>query len=139
MIWKIFSPAGRSGNLLCLEGIRAFVFYEREKIYLFINQKVVESRGTVYRLEKCGSRKERILVKRAYEVLVEADRIIVADINPKKRKILIKEEKLNRILLKPPLSYNFMHEYEHVIKKDVEGEDIFKFSIVFSEKSEKKV
>ena len=107
------------------------VGFTKEKIYLLINPEVVESRGIVYRLEKCGSKKERVLVKRAYEVHVKADKIIVAEINPKTKTILIREEKLNNILLKPPLSYSFMHEYEHVMQREIEGEDIFGFSIIY--------
>ncbi len=105
--------------------------FTKEVIYLLINPEIIKKRGTIFRLEKCGNRKERILVKRAYEVWVKADRIIVAKINPKTRKIVIKDENINEILLKPPLSYSFMHEYEHVKRREIEGEDIFKFDIVY--------
>ena len=50
--------------------------YSLEEIYLFVNPVLNDEEGTVYRLEKCGEQKERLLVRRSYRVRVVCDRII---------------------------------------------------------------
>ena len=104
--------------------------YTLEKIYLFIDPEIVQEEGVVCRLEKCGEREERELVKRPYHITLQAKRVILAEVNPDLREIRVRELKKKRILLKGTPAYGASHELEHLEKGDVKGIPMWNFEYV---------
>jgi len=104
--------------------------YTLEKIYFFIDPEVVKEEGVVSRLEKCGAREERELVKRPYRITLHAKKIIFAEVNPELRKITVSELEKKRIQLKGTPAYSAAHEMEHLEKGDVKGIPIWTFEYV---------
>ncbi|MGB9838078.1 RimK/LysX family protein [Methanothermobacter sp.] len=97
-----------------------------EIVYLFLNPRVVREEGTVYRLEKCGSKNERELVKRPYRVVVDGDYILRAVLDPLDFKIKLKR-------LRKPLkftgsgAYGVSHEMEHLEGRESRGTPFWEF------------
>jgi predicted metalloprotease len=54
------------------------VGYTIETVFLFVNPKILNEEGLVHRLEKCGDKKEREIVKRPFKIEVDAEDIIKA-------------------------------------------------------------
>jgi len=103
--------------------------YTLEEIYLFVQPRIISKEGTVHRLEKCSKKGERVLVKRPYRVTVEAERIILARIDPKDKMITIRELDERRISFRGSPAYSAAHEMEHLTKGEVEGAPLWDFSI----------
>lgn len=74
-------------------GTKTKIGYTLEKIYLFVNPKILFEEGKIYRMEKCGNRNERELVERPYSTTVDGGYILEASLNPKKMKIGVKHLK----------------------------------------------
>jgi predicted metalloprotease len=102
--------------------------YTLEKIYLFIDPEVISEQGVVFRLEKCGTKEERELVKRPYSIILQAKKIIFAEINPNLREISVKELEKKRICLEGIPAYGAAHELEHLEKGEIKGVPLWKFS-----------
>jgi predicted metalloprotease len=100
--------------------------YTLEKVYLFLNPKILEEEGTVYRLEKCSNKNERELVKRPFRVLVDGDYILEATLDPMDFKIRLKK-------IDDPLeftgssAYGVSHEMEHLDHGKIEGKPFWEF------------
>jgi predicted metalloprotease len=104
--------------------------YTLEKIYLFIDPEIIAEEGVIHRLEKCGTKEERDLVERPYLIIVQAKKIIFAEVNPELRKIKVRELKKKRIQLKGTPAYSAAHEMEHLEKGDIKGIPIWTFEYV---------
>ncbi|KZX11578.1 hypothetical protein MBFIL_13910 [Methanobrevibacter filiformis] len=87
--------------------------YTLEKIYLFVNPVLLKEEGVVYRMEKCGNKNERELVKRPYSVIVDGKYILEAVLNPKDLKIAIKHMK-GPLKFHGPAAYGASHEIDHL-------------------------
>ncbi len=101
--------------------------YTLEKIYFFVDPKVVKEEGLVSRLEKCGTKEERELVERPYFITLQAKKIIFAEVNPSLKKITVRELKKKHIQLKGTPAYSAAHELEHLEKGEVKGIPIWTF------------
>jgi predicted metalloprotease len=104
--------------------------YTLEKIYFFVDPEIIEEKGVIRRLEKCGKKEERELVERPYIITVQAKKIIFAAVNPEIRKITVRELKKKRIQLKGTPAYSAAHEMEHLEKGDVGGIPLWNFEYV---------
>ncbi|WP_292373655.1 RimK/LysX family protein [Methanosarcina sp. UBA411] len=104
--------------------------YTLEKIYFFVDPKVVKEEGLVSRLEKCGTKEERELVERPYFITLQAKKIIFAEVNPSLKKITVRELKKKHIQLKGTPAYSAAHELEHLEKGEVKGIPIWIFEYV---------
>ncbi|MDI6725284.1 MAG: hypothetical protein QMD61_11630, partial [Methanobacterium sp.] len=100
--------------------------YTLENITLFLNPVILSQNGTVYRLEKCGNKKEREIVKRPFNIIIDAEYSIKASLNPLTKKISLKE-------LEGPFeftgssAYGVSHEMEHLKGSEISGESFFEF------------
>jgi predicted metalloprotease len=100
--------------------------YTLERVTLFINPQLISAEGKVLRLEKCGKKNERELVERPFRVKLDAEDIILAELNPG-----IMEISLKRI--EGPLSfegsaaYGVSHEIEHLAGCEHTGKFIWEF------------
>ncbi|MFP4655191.1 MAG: RimK/LysX family protein [Methanohalobium sp.] len=101
--------------------------YTFEEIYLFLNPEILTRDGSVYRLEKCGKRGERVLVKRPYRIKVKGERVVLAQVHPELKKIDISEPEHKTILFTGTPAYSVAHEMEHLTTGDIEGEPIWNF------------
>ncbi|WP_226990620.1 RimK/LysX family protein [Methanosarcina acetivorans] len=104
--------------------------YTLEKIYLFINPEIIKGEGVIFRLEKCGERKERELVERPYRITLRAKRMLLAEVNPGLKEIRIRELNKKKILLKGTPAYSAAHELEHLEKGEVKGTPIWTFEYI---------
>lgn len=100
--------------------------YTLENITLFLNPVILSQNGTVYRLEKCGNKREREIVKRPFNIIIDAEYSIKASLNPLTKKISLKE-------LEGPFeftgssAYGVSHEMEHLTGSEISGESFFEF------------
>ncbi|RJS49017.1 MAG: hypothetical protein CIT03_05660 [Methanobacterium sp.] len=100
-----------------------------ERIYLFLNPRILSQEGSVHRLEKCSTKNERELVKRPYKVSVNADYILLAELDPVDLKIHLK--KINTPLeFTGPTAYGVSHEMEHLDQGVVKGKPFWEFQYV---------
>lgn len=102
------------------------VGYTIENVFLFNNPVILNQEGTIYRLEKCGNKKEREIVKRPYKVTIDAEYALKASLNPMTKKI-----KLNKVEgpfeFSGPNAYGVSHEMEHLSGNEITGESFFEF------------
>jgi len=103
-----------------------------EIVYLFLNPRILKEEGTVYRLEKCGEKSERELVKRPYRIVVEADHIIRASLDPLDLKIRLKRIK-RPVSFEGSGAYGVSHEMEHLSKGQVTGRPFWEFEYEIEE------
>lgn len=103
-----------------------------ETVYLFLNPRILKEEGTVYRLEKCGDKGERELVKRPYKVLIEADHIIKASLDPLDLKIKLKRIK-EPVKFEGSGAYGASHEMEHLSKGQITGRPFWEFKYEIEE------
>lgn len=104
--------------------------YSLEEIYLFVNPVLKYEEGTVHRLEKCGEKEERMLVRRPYKVRVEGDRIIKATVHPVKKEIKVEELVEKELAFDGSTAYDIAHEIEHVKNKEIKGESLWEFKFL---------
>ncbi len=104
--------------------------YTLEKIYFFIDPEIIKEEGVIRRLEKCGDREERELVERPYHIILQAKKVILAEVHPEIREIRIRELEKKRIKLKGTPAYSAAHELEHLKKGEVKGIPIWTFEYV---------
>ncbi|BAW31368.1 MAG TPA: RimK/LysX family protein [Methanothermobacter sp.] len=103
-----------------------------EIVYLFLNPRILKEEGTVYRLEKCGDKNERELVKRPYRIVVEADHVIRASLDPLDLKIRLKRIK-SPVRFEGSGAYGVSHEMEHLYKGQVTGKPFWEFEYEIEE------
>lgn len=104
--------------------------YTLEKIYFFIDPEIIQEEGIIYRLEKCGAKEERELVERPYHITLQAKKIILAEVNPGFRQIVVRELRKKSISLKGTPAYSAAHELEHLEKGEVKGVPLWNFEYV---------
>ncbi|MEM4525491.1 MAG: RimK/LysX family protein [Methanothermobacter sp.] len=97
-----------------------------EIVYLFLNPRILKEEGTVYRLEKCGDKGERKLVKRPYQIIIGADYIIKASLDPLNLKIKFKRIK-KPVKFEGSGAYGASHEMEHLSKGQISGRPFWEF------------
>ncbi len=97
-----------------------------EKITLFLNPVILSEEGTVYRLEKCGNKKERDIVKRPFSITIDAEYSLIASLNPLTKKISLKKVK-GPFKFSGSSAYGVSHEMEHLTGDEISGESFFEF------------
>lgn len=100
--------------------------YTLEIMFLFYNPVLLNQEGTVYRLEKCGNKKEREIVKRPFKVTISAEYALKASLNPMTKKISIENVK-GPFEFSGSSAYGVSHEIEHLLGDEIGGESIFEF------------
>ncbi len=103
------------------------VGYTIETVFLFVNPKILNEEGLVHRLEKCGDKKEREIVKRPFKIEVDAEDIIKAVINPLTLKITVKHVK-GPLFFEGSSAYGVSHEMNHLQGVEVNGKSLWDFS-----------
>lgn len=107
--------------------------YTLENILLFLNPILLKEEGTVYRLEKCGNKKEREIVKRPYKIQLDGEDIIKAVLNPMTLEVAIK--RINGpLLFEGPLAYGVSHEMDHLRGTEITGKSLWDFTYVLENK-----
>ncbi|RXE55483.1 hypothetical protein ABH15_12205 [Methanoculleus taiwanensis] len=105
------------------------VGYTREEIFLLVNPQIIESEGTVHRLEKCGDEQIRMLVARPFQVKVQAEQIIIMTVNPLRREIVTERLPETKMTFSGSTAYDLAHEMEHLSEGKVSGESLWEFRI----------
>jgi len=100
-----------------------------EKIYLFVNPKILSEEGKIYRMEKCGNKNEREVVERPYMTKVDGEYILEAILNPNDMKISIKHLK-GPLNFYGPAAYGSSHEIEHLETNEIKGIPFWNFEYV---------
>lgn len=106
--------------------------YTLENMFLFYNPCIISQKGKVYRMEKCGNKKEREIVKRPYKVTINAEYAIKASMNPMNKKITLK--KINGpFKFTGASAYGVSHEMEHLSNIESNRDSIFEFEYEIQE------
>ncbi|MGB9937019.1 MAG: hypothetical protein ACPK7O_04815 [Methanobacterium sp.] len=100
--------------------------YTMEIMYLFYNPVLLSQEGVVHRLEKCGNKKEREIVKRPFKVTIDAEYALKASLNPMTKKIVLKKVQ-GPFEFAGSNAYGVSHEMEHLLDDEISGESIFEF------------
>ena len=108
------------------------VGYTLENVFLFLNPVILNQEGTIYRLEKCGNKKEREIVKRPYKTTINAEYAVKASLNPMTKKITLKKVK-GPFKFTGSNAYGVSHEMEHLLEDEICGEPLFKFEYEIDE------
>jgi len=108
------------------------VGYTLENVFLFLNPTILNQKGTIYRLEKCGSKKEREIVKRPFKVTIDSEYVLKASLNPITKKITLKKVK-GPFEFSGSNAYGISHEMEHLLGEEISGESIFEFEYEIEE------
>jgi len=106
--------------------------YTLEIMYLFYNPVLLSQEGVVHRLEKCGNKKEREIVKRPYKVTIDSEYALKASLNPMTKKILLEKVK-GPFEFSGASAYGISHEMEHLLDDEISGESIFEFEYEIKE------
>lgn len=100
--------------------------YTLEIMFLFYNPVLLKQEGIVHRLEKCGDKKEREIVKRPFKVTLDAEYALKASLNPMTKKISIEKVK-GPFEFSGSSAYGVSHEMDHLLGDEIGGEPIFEF------------
>ncbi|MBM4241219.1 MAG: hypothetical protein FJ150_06110 [Euryarchaeota archaeon] len=103
--------------------------YTLENVFLFLNPSILDQEGEVYRLEKCGNKKERELVKRPFKVVIDAEFIIRAVLDPMMKKIILKKIK-GPLTFKGSTAYGISHEMDHICETEIHEKPIWDFEFI---------
>jgi len=106
--------------------------YTLEIMYLFYNPALLSQEGIVHRLEKCGNKKEREIVKRPYKVTIDSEYALKASLNPMTKKISLEKVK-GPFEFTGSSAYGVSHEMEHLFDDEISGESIFEFEYEIKE------
>lgn len=106
--------------------------YTKEIMFLFYNPVLISQEGKVYRLEKCGNKKEREIVKRPYKVTIDSDYAIKASLNPITKNIIL-EKVSGPFVFSGPNAYGISHEMDHLLDDEIKGESIYEFNYKLKE------
>lgn len=102
------------------------VGYTLEIMFLFYNPILLSEEGIVHRLEKCGNKKEREIVKRPFKVILDSEYALKATLNPMTKKIIMEKVK-GPFEFTGSSAYGVSHEMDHLLDDDTGGESIFEF------------
>lgn len=108
------------------------VGYTLENVFLFLNPVILNQEGIIYRLEKCGNKKEREIVKRPYKTTIDAEYAIKASLNPMTKKIRLKKVE-GPFKFTGSNAYGVSHEMEHLLEDEMSGEPFFEFKYEIEE------
>lgn len=108
------------------------VGYTMEIMFLFYNPVLLSQDGIVYRLEKCGNKKERKIVRRPFKVTIDSQYALKASLNPMTKKITLKKI-TGPFEFTGSSAYGVSHEIEHLLENEVSGESIFEFEYEIKE------
>jgi predicted metalloprotease len=100
--------------------------YTLERVTLLVNPRLMGTEGRVLRLEKCGNKKERELVERPYRVKLQAEDIILAELNPGAMEIVLKRI-TGPLFFEGAAAYGVSHEIEHLEGLETSGKYIWEF------------
>lgn len=106
--------------------------YTLENVFLFNNPVIKNHEGEIYRLEKCGNKKEREIVRRPFKVTIDSEYILKASLNPMTKKIIL-EKVIGPFEFTGSSAYGVSHEMEHLLENEVSGESIFEFEYEIKE------
>jgi predicted metalloprotease len=101
--------------------------YTLERVTLLVNPRVTGTEGRILRLEKCGNKKERELVERPYRVELQAEDIILAELNPGSMEIVLKRME-GPLSFEGSAAYGVSHEMEHLEGLETSGKYLWEFS-----------
>ncbi|WJI08671.1 hypothetical protein FGU46_00470 [Methanobacterium sp. CWC-01] len=101
--------------------------YTLERVTLLVNPRVTDTEGRILRLEKCGNKKERELVERPYRVELQADDIILAELNPGSMEIVLKRME-GPLFFEGSAAYGVSHEMEHLEGLETSGKYLWEFN-----------
>jgi len=108
------------------------VGYTLENVFLFLNPLILNQEGIIYRLEKCGNKKEREIVKRPYKTTIDAEYALKASLNPMTKKITLKKVE-GPFKFTGSNAYGVSHEMEHLLEDEISGEPFFEFEYEIEE------
>lgn len=100
--------------------------YTLENMFLFYNPVLISQKGEVYRMEKCGNKNEREIVKRPYKITIDAEYCLKASMNPMTKKIALKKIK-GPFKFTGTNAYGISHEMEHLSSNESTRNSIFEF------------
>jgi predicted metalloprotease len=100
--------------------------YTLERVTLFVNPILISTEGKVLRLEKCGTKNERELVERPFRVKLDAEDIILAELNPAAMEIHLERIK-GPLTFEGSAAYGVSHEMEHLAGGEHTGKFIWEF------------
>ncbi|TAJ43972.1 putative ATP-dependent zinc protease [Methanofollis fontis] len=101
-----------------------------EEIYLLVNPQIIESEGSVRRLEKCGDQPARLIVERPYRVRARADRILKMTVDPLAGEIRVGDVGITEIRFEGSPAYGLAHELEHLEKREIGGKRLSELRFV---------
>ena len=108
-----------------------------EKVFLFLNPKILKKTGKVHRLEKCGNKKDREIVERPFRVKIDAKRIINAVLDPVTMEITI-ENIHGPLNFEGSSAYGISHEMEHLSGNESKGKFLWEFKYILNNKEHSK-
>ncbi|MDP3066882.1 MAG: RimK/LysX family protein [Methanobacteriaceae archaeon] len=100
--------------------------YTVERVTLFVNPELKGTEGRVLRLEKCGTKKERELVERPFRVELDAEDIVVVNLNPGSMQITLKRTR-GPLKFEGSAAYGISHEIEHLEGCETLGKYLWEF------------
>jgi len=100
--------------------------YTMERVTLLVNPQLIGTEGRVLRLEKCGNKKERELVERPYQVELQAEDIILAELDPKSMEIVLRRID-GPLFFEGSAAYGVSHEMEHLEGQERSGKYLWEF------------
>lgn len=103
------------------------VGYTIETVFLLMNPEIIKREGSIYRLEKCGEKKEREIMERPFKVEVNAEDIIKAVINPLTLKITVQHVK-GPLIFEGSSAYGISHEMDHLLGLESNGKSLWDFT-----------
>ena len=101
--------------------------YTMERVTLLVNPRVTDTEGRILRLEKCGNKKERELVERPYRVELQADDIILAELNPGSMEFVLKRME-GPLFFEGSAAYGVSLEMEHLEGLETSGKYLWEFN-----------
>ena len=124
-------------KITTLDDKKNLIGYTLENMFLFYNPIILKEEGMIHRLEKCGNKKEREIVKRPFKVIIDSDYALKATLNPMTKKIIIEKVK-GPFEFTGSSAYGISHEMEHLLGDDIKGESIFDFNYEIKNEYNKK-
>ena len=119
-------------KITTLDDKEKLIGYTLENVFLFYNPIILKEEGNIHRLEKCGNKKEREIVKRPFKVTMDSEYALKATLNPNTKKIII--EKIDGPFeFTGSSAYGVSHEMEHLLSNEISGESIFDFEYELKE------
>ena len=106
--------------------------YTLENVLLFLNPEIITMEGKVLRLEKCSTNKERKRVERPFMLVIDAEDIVKAVLNPLTMEISIKKIK-GPLKMEGTAAYGVSHEMDHLRGSRADAKALWEFKYIWEE------